>query len=117
MIRRFQMPIMVLSSHLLGCEAVSLVEWVLSFRMDHTAFLFRIKQPKESSIIANLLVLLDPEMTIIRSPATSGTTRPTIQSHIQEDLNFQGHLSNTIPCPKPDASSPNLRTLLIEDEV
>jgi hypothetical protein len=111
------MLITVLSSHLLGCEAVSLVEWVPSFRMDHTAFVFRIKQPKESSSIPNLLVVLDPEMTIIRSSATSGTTRPTIQSHNQEDLNFQGHLSNTIPCPEPDASSPNLRTLLIEDEV
>jgi hypothetical protein len=85
--------------------------------MDHTAFVFRIKQPKESSSIPNLLGLLDPEMTIIPSSATPGTTQPTIQCHIQEDLNFQGHFSNIIPCPEPDASSPSLRTLLIEDEV
>jgi len=107
----------VLSSHLLGCEAVSLGEWVQTFRMDHTAFVFRIKQLKESSSIPNLLRFLDPEVTIIRSSATSGTTRPTIQIHIQEDLNFRGHLSNTIPCPQPDASGPNLRILLVEGEV
>jgi len=99
----------VLRSHLLGCETVSLGEWVPTFRMDHTAFVFRIKQPKENSSIPNLLGLLHPEMAIIRSSAPSGTTRPTIQSHIQEDLNFQSNLSNTIPCPKPDTSSPNLR--------
>jgi hypothetical protein len=117
MFRRFQMLTTVLRSHLLGCEAVSLGEWVPTFRMDHTAFVFRIKQPKENSSIPNLLGLLHPEMAIIRSSAPSGTTRPTIQSHIQEDLNFQSNLSNTIPCPKPDTSSPNLRTLLIADEV
>lgn len=117
MFRKFQMLTTVLSSHLLGCEAVSLGEWVQTFRMDHTAFVFRIKQQKESNSIPNLLRLLDPEVTIIRSSATSGTTRPTIQSHIQEDLNFRSHLSNTIPCPQPDASSPNLRTLLVEGEV
>jgi hypothetical protein len=107
----------VLSLHLLGCEAVSLGEWVPTFRTDHTAFVCRIEQPKGRCSVPILLGLLSPEMMIILSSATSETTRLTIQSHIQEYLNFQGHLSNPIPCPEPDASSSNLRNLLIDVEV
>ena len=50
-----------------------------TFGMDHTAFVFKIKQSKYSSSIPNLLRLLDLEMTIIRCSAMSGTIRPTIK--------------------------------------